>query len=434
MAAAAAALLTLANIASTSRPAGADPAFTTAYTGVGSDTIQDLFDAFNGAEPYPPFTGASPSNPYAYTPLHSSAASGNKAIASFDAIPAGGTAASPGCIIAKLGGTNFDRPNGSSNGIHALSHAIDTNTANNSWVNGTASASCTGTPVNVAGQISFARSSRGPNVSGTVLTYIPVARDGLSYMYFHGSGGTADLTALPTTGTNSLQSLYNGGSGTMTIGADTVHACLPQSGSGTRNFFVGAIGVTDANANIAAVNAGCPHDASNSITMEENGGDAFVTWASTLGANQDAIIPFSTASWISQANGVALDRSSTARPGTTCGTTPCIDLGNPDSIGGAGAKPYTGTSAPFAPNATYYNFVAPTNPVGTYGRDTYVVVPTAKLGTFGDAGLKSLFLGSGSAVCSSANQATVHTFGFLTPSACGSSTLQGGLEETGASS
>jgi hypothetical protein len=421
--AASTALLTLGNFG-TSHPAGADPAFVSSYVGVGSDTTQDVFDALSGAEPYPPYTGAI--NPYQYTPLHSTAASGNKTISSFDAIPAGGSASAPGCITTKLGGTNYDRPNGSGSGIHALSHAVDTTPANNTWM--AASGSCTGAAVNVAGQIQFARSSRGPAVTGTTLTYIPFGRDAVSYLYFHGTGGTADLTALPTTGPNSLQALYTSGTGTITVGAETVHACLPQGGSGTRNFFQGAIGVTNAQANAAAIAGGCPNDGLGNITMEENGGDAFVSWAGGLTGTgvQDAIIPFSAGSWISQANLRALDRSATARSQAT------TDLGNPDSIGGAGAKPYTGTAPNEAPNATFYNFSSGAT-VATYGRDVYVVVQTSKLGTFGDAGLKSLFSGSTSQICQTAAQSTVNAFGFLTPTNCGATTLQGGLEETGVS-
>src|SRR5262245_62830394 len=85
--------------------------------------------ALGGASPYP---GGSVASTY-YIPMHSSVASGSKSISSFDAIPQGGSASAPGCITSKLGGPSYDRPNGSGNGIAALSHAVDPNPANNTW-------------------------------------------------------------------------------------------------------------------------------------------------------------------------------------------------------------------------------------------------------------------------------------------------------------
>jgi hypothetical protein len=390
-------------------PAGADPAFTTSYVGVGSDTIQDVMNALGGASPYPGGTAASTY----YIPIHSSAATGSKSISSFDAIPQGGSASAPGCVTSKLGGPSFDRPNGSGNGIAALSHAVDPNPANNTWQAPTAS--CTGALVNVAGQIDFARSSRGPNNTTTnALTYIPFSRDGVSYAYI--KHGTQDITQLTTA---QLTALYNGGSGTINVGGDTVRACLAQTGSGTVSFFLGAIGVSVANAQTAATNSGC----FTAPGLEENGADSFLTKANSINVTDDYVIMFSAGSWISQANGVALDRSAAGRAGG-------VDLGNPDSIGGVGAKPYTGTAPNELPNPTFYNFTSGTT-VGTYGRNLYVVVPTNKIGITGDAGLKSLFVGGSAAICAAGAQTTINTFGFLSLNGvvgtCGATTLTGAL-------
>jgi hypothetical protein len=390
-------------------PAGADPAFTTSYIGVGSDTVQDVMNALSGASPYP---GGTQASTY-YIPMHSSAATGSKSISSFDAIPQGGSASAPGCVTTKLGGASFDRPNGSSNGSSALSHAVDPNAANNTWQAPTAS--CTGALVNIAGQIDFARSSRGPNNTSTnALTYIPFARDAVSYAYIqHGTQNINQLT------TAQLTALYNGGSGTINVGGDTVRACLAQLGSGTTAFFLAAIGVSAANAQTAATNSGC----FVAPGVEENGGDAFLARANAVSLTDDFVIMFSAGSWISQANGVAQDRSAAARAAG-------VDLGNPDQIGGPGAKPYTGTPPNELPNATFYNFSSGTT-VGTYGRNLYVVVPTNKIGVIGDAGLKSLFVGGSSAICAAPNQTTVNTFGFLSLNGivgtCGATTLTGAL-------
>jgi hypothetical protein len=339
--------------------------------------------------------------------------SGHKTISSYDAIPAGGSASAPGCITTKPGGPAFDRPNGSGNGIAALSHAFDT-PANSGWqASASNPPSCTVGTLNpapsVSGQIDFARSSRGPKVAGTALDYIPLFRDAVDFAFFK-ANGTADISTLSLT---QLQTLYsNTATGTITVGADTVKACLPQSGSGTRSFFLGAIGVADAGtADVAATAAGCNG-------QEENGANTFAT---TAAACIDAVIPFSAGSFISQINpGNATDRSST-------GVAAGVDLGiiNP---GGPGAvKPYTGvaTAPPIAIDSTYYSNT-------TFGRDLYAVISQSKCGAtcggagLGDPGLKSLFAGATSAVCSAAAQTTANNFGFATfttlagtPSTCG---------------
>src|ERR1700722_16944586 len=68
-------------------PAQADPASTTAFVGVGADVTQDLYAAYTGASPAPGYSTATTNF---FTPLHSSAATDNYTIASFDAQPLGG--------------------------------------------------------------------------------------------------------------------------------------------------------------------------------------------------------------------------------------------------------------------------------------------------------------------------------------------------------
>ena len=119
--------------------AHADPPSTTGLVGVGADVTQDLFDAYTGASPPPGLSGNTQASTF-YTPLHSSDATDDFTIQSFDASPFGGTTTSPGCITTKTGGPSFDRPNSTTNGITALFDAA-TGVA---WVNPTASQSCTG--------------------------------------------------------------------------------------------------------------------------------------------------------------------------------------------------------------------------------------------------------------------------------------------------
>lgn len=379
-------------------PAHADPAYASTaanMVGVGSDTIQDVFDAYTGADPYPAFTNTATQKSNFFVPLHA-AGTNNAVVSSFDAIPAGGSASAPGCITTKLGGPSFDRPNGSSNGINALLATTGTT----GW-EASAATTCTNALVNVQGQIDFARSSRGAKTTGTTLTFIPMARDAVSFAYFdHSTGVVSSLT------TAQLNSLYSSPTGTITVGADTVKACLMQSGSGTRSFWESAIAVTDAQADAAATAAGCNG-------QEENGGNSFYTFASGLAAGTDAVIPFSAASWISQANGTALDRSATARTGG-------VDLGSITDGTTALGKPYTGTGSALSPSATFYASA-------TYGRDTYAVVLTNKITGFtASKSLQGLFAGSTAAICQTDAANTRTQYGFLAPTrACGDTSVTG---------
>lgn len=362
----------LATLVSYSASAQADPSFVSAYAGVGADVTQDVYAGLSGASPAPPSSVVNWN-----TPLHSSNATNNKTIDSFDANPSGGTTTNPGCITTKLGGPSFDRPNSTTAGLAALLAAV----TGSGFVN--SSSSCTVTPVNVTGQIDFARAARGPKVTGTTLTFIPFARDGLGVVYFdHSTGNISTLT------TAQLTALYSSSTGTSTINGDTVSACLTISGSTPRSNLEAAIGVSDTTASAAATAAGCNN-------LIQNSANSFYAFASTLPAGSDAVVPISSGSWISQANGLAVDRSNLARAGGA-------DLATITGLG----KPYTGTAPSEAPNTPYYQS-------SQYGYNVYTVVPTSKLSGFTqDAALESLFVGSGSSLCSPGEQAIVNTFGF----------------------
>ena len=403
--------LGLAALAMSTQAAHADPSFATAKQGVGSDTIQDVMDALAGSEPFSPSTSTA-----FYTPINSGSAvapgSGSAAthetVSSWDAVPFGGTASAPGSIITHLGGPKFDRPNGSSNGILALmaSNGFGPTGACATGVNGweAPKASSTNACVNITNQVDFARSSRGPKTAGSNLTFIPIARDGISYAYY--VGGTA--TTIGTLTTAQLKSLYTSASGTITVGSDTVKACLPQSGSGTTAFWETAIGVTDPQAQAAANAAGCNGE-------EENGANTFYNVAHGFGAGVDSVIAFSAGSWIAQLNGVAQDRSST-------GAASGVKIGDPDSIAGP-TGPVSGTAPNLSPNTAYYEN-------NQYGRDLFVVIATSSIdpGSFTqDADLWGLFgqstdtaasfgpspsINTGPAVCSTSAQQTINKFGF----------------------
>jgi hypothetical protein len=379
-------------ILSVGQPAQADPGFTSAFVGVGSDVTQDVFAGLSGESPQPPTTQTVTSFPA----LSSSAATNNLTIASFDANPAGGTTTNPGCIISKVGGPSFDRPNSTTAGIAALLAATNGSGFENT------SASCTGTPVNVTGEVDFARAARGPKSSGSTLTFIPYARDALGILVY--DRATGDLSTLTTA---QLTSLYTSSTGKITVGGDTVYGCLTISGSTPRSNLESALGITDAQATTAATAAGC-----NSI--QQNSGNAFATFTATLpaGAN-DAVIPISSGSWIGQANQIAVDRSNVARSNSDY-------LAAVDALG----KPTTGTAPNLLPNTTYYQSTQ-------YGYNLWTVVPTAKISGFGaNAALESLFVGGSSALCASGEQTgVVNKFGFdsltVSEGTCGSTSTTG---------
>jgi hypothetical protein len=213
--------------------------------------------------------------------------------------------------------------------------------------------------------------------------------------------------------TAQLTALYSSTSGTISIGGDTVRACLTLSGSTPRSNLEAALGgLSDTTAGNAATAAGCNQ-------IEQNNGNKFFTNASAEPSGTDSVIPISVGSWIGQANAVGLDRSNSARSGGV------VLAGITDGSSALG-QPTTGTAPSLAPNTTYFQST-------TYGYNVYTVVPTRAVtvgGNFEDTGLESLFAGTGSALCSSTYQTNlVNRFGFdsLTASegTCGSTTLTG---------
>jgi hypothetical protein len=377
----------LAAILGAGQPAQADPGFTSAFVGVGADVTQDVMAGLSGESPEPPTT--QPVN--FFSQLHSTAATNNESIASFDASPAGGTTLNPGCIITKVGGPNFDRPNSTTSGIAALNAEIDGDGFENT------SASCTGKLVNVAGEIDFARAARGPATTGSTLTFIPYARDALGILVDdNGSNNLADLSV------SQLTSLYSSSTGTIVVNGETVYGCLTFAGTTPRSNLEKALDISDATATTAATAAGC-----NSI--QQNSGNAFATFTATLPTNAEAVIPISSGSWIGQANQVGLDRSNTAR---TDGyyLSDVAGLGDPD----------TGTAPNLKPNTTYYQST-------TWGYTLYNVVPTTSISGFGaNAALESIFE---TAICSTAEQDVINEFGFdslvAAEATCGSTSTQG---------
>ena len=372
--------------------AGADPASSTAFVGVGADVTQDLYNAFTGEAPNP---GSGVNNVTFYSPLSSSTATLNKTIVSYDANPQGGSTTSPGTLTSKLGGPTFDRPNASSAGTLALDASLNGGTFEDS-VGDSAGL------VNIGGQVDFARTAAKPATSGSDLTWLPFARDGVGILvYNNGATGVTDITE------GDLFNLYTSATGTATFDGHTYTACLPINSASPVKNLAAAIGSTATVIEAAAANANC----NNTIT--QNNGNSFI--ANLPSGTQYAIIPLSAGSWIGQANGVGYDRSATAR----ADGADLADITNAASVDLG--QPYTVSGGKEVPNDTY-------DSDSSFGYYVSTVVPTAKISGFtANPALVSLFSGSTSAICSTSAQATISLFGFdpLPPTTCGSSTILG---------
>ncbi|MFF3841784.1 substrate-binding domain-containing protein [Streptomyces sp. NPDC001930] len=295
--------------------AQADPNPITQYrtlAGTGSDTTQDVLNGLGNVVVN---------------------ALGQKVIASWDAT---GSAT----VKTKATGCVINRPNGSSAGIDALRNAVDIN----------------------SGCLDFARSSRGPaDTSTTDLTWIPFAKDAVSWAKRSDSTLPSDLTS------TQLKDIYE--CNLTTLNGVALTPILPQSNSGTRQFFLSSIGVTTPG---ACVQQGVQE---NDGTVLDSAGD---------------VAPYSVASYTAQEKGVVTNRRGAAVLGSV------------------------GTIAPRNADKTL-NLAFP------FLRDVYNVVPTAKLT---NATIASTFVGSTSKVCAATTTITNYGFGSL-GTACGATTVKG---------
>lgn len=312
-------------------PASADPSSFTDYrilSAVGSDTTQDVMNGLaNGTDVVN--------------------AGGAKIISSWNAAASQpfdtkDPATTPGCSYTR------SSTNGSTNGIDRLSDDI--------YFGGS---TC----------IDIARSSRGPRLPGPDLTYIPFARDALTYATDLGSTLPTNLTRLQ------LKDIYTNCTYTDGTGVHAVQPLLPFDGTGTWHLWLDYLRVTTPGACVDQ-------------TIQPNNGQAITA------ANQ--LMPYSVAQWISQGKGfsdVPNRRGETRLRG--------ID----------GQTATTGTGTTLAINPNY-----------AFSRDVYNVVRSTGLN---DAAIAEALVGSTSDVCRAS--ATIQTYGFLPIANCGATTLTGGL-------
>jgi hypothetical protein len=356
--------------------ANADPV-TDGYSIVGSDTLQDavgaLANGFKNGNSTVRTTGL------------------GKVVASWDAF-APGINGGIGTIQTKAAGPTFPRPSGSGNGKNALIASFTGNPWNISTTSLYVNAGLAGT-YNIAGQVDASRSSSEgtPNAQG-VYQYLPFGQDAVSYAFKAGSGvSAASLNYVASLTTAQLNAIYTSASNTTISGStDVIVPRLPQSGSGTRDFWLKVLGGGTAITPGAASNP-------SGTTLAENNGRVL-----TPGAGEIQIIPFSAASYIAQANGVA-----------AANTTADITLGKPNNVAAV-----TGTAPSLSGVSEFYN--------GAYGRTTYIIVPFDRI-TAGqpgyDAGLAAALNASsttsltywGASNLSSTSKAVKIKFGFQEP-------------------
>lgn len=365
--------------ASAGSTASADPKqYDAPFVGVGSDTTQDLFNAFAGFE-----------NGVNYPPLQTDAATGQKQLVSWDATAGGLTTT---CITTRTGGPSFNRPNGSGAGRSALLSTITAGgtTSNTNCGTGTTSAS---------GQLSFARSSSlSTATANTNLAYVPFARDALSFGYYRKAG--SPVTSLTVA---QLQAIFGSATGA-TIGGVKIYGCDIQSSSGTGTTWRTKMGAA-APFTTTTVCDGAINPATGSAfgTSQENDGDALVARGDAVDAvdaGAQVIIGFSVGGYIGKANGVARG-----------GMPTTVGIGTISDV--SANNPVTGTIPNLVGDSTYY--------ATSYGRDLYNVLPNSVINSaFGNDAIKQIFKGSTSLVCTST--ARIQSFGFLPVATCGDST------------
>jgi ABC-type phosphate transport system substrate-binding protein len=355
--AAAAAALALVTCAAV--PAFADPTAGSFknLSGVGSDTIQDVMNGM---------------------------ASQISDIGSYDAVdPA--TGAAGGQIQTKAGTLTFTRPNGSGDGVKALSASIQG--GSHQWANKT-----------IKDQVDFARSSSGPSVTGTDLVYVPFARDAVTYAVPSGSDWARNIPTGSAADPANKLSLYNIYHCIKTSYTDSngdpvaIKPLVPQSGSGTAKFWASTLSFDD-----GALPSCVKRVNNEGVAVQEHDG-------STL-TDPGNIVPFSIAQYIAQGNHTAIAASTGVNVVERKGQ---VVLGSIN-----GQSPFRMSGGKTVMNAQF--------PVT---RLVYNVVSAARAADTNDK-VNTTFIGASSAVCS--HPEIITQFGFSTISNCGATNVTGGF-------
>jgi len=360
-------------------PAAADPAAVSTIAGAGSDTIQDVMNQLATDD-------------------------GGNLVGSWDAFKPGTTPPvvhddiTPKSTTAC---TNVTRPNGSGEGVGALRRSLSGSTK----VGSTASVATGLAPHAIplgAACFDFARSSSGPGANAStsgLLQYVPFALDGVTVAVGPASG--TDATNIKGSFTEAqLKTLYS--VGTPQVGSDgvtydpnsadgttgtAIHLLLPQAGSGTRTFFAGVMGINATTPPAWVKDTFVPTAGGAAQSVEEHDGTA-------VQLDHNALAPFSSAQWISQARGHN-DRRHGAVLETINSTNPCLPT----------------TSA--CSDTSTLNESFPSD----FLREVYNVIPVSATTSGGsDANLFNVFVSTSSLkrICSHSTDITNYGFGLLT--------------------
>jgi hypothetical protein len=407
-------------------PAMADPQPT--LVAVGSDTIQDVWNAFTNGSPAADGQAAvaaplAPGLVASYNATNPATGAVHENITPQDGwAVTHGTVPSPGL---PAGDCSFARPNGSGEGIASLRLAL-----NQSSTNATKAVA----PKAPLGCVDIARSSSGPDVTdnntATDIQFVPFAIDAVTgatgpasctpatncptFTADLGNGSTLSVNTVASTlgsdiGTATLaqiSGLYNcnpetigsttywptGSSTPEPTGAKAIDLYVPQAGSGTRSFWEGTTAANFPDSEVDAATNGCVHDfivggvlaqsgtQTVKVGVEEHDGTAVST--DPIGYD-----PFSIAQYISQQNPLHSPRFHGAVLQDINGQSPFVTAGSPTSG--------LNTSFPIL-------------------RDVYDVVKLSRLTTAGDP-IDTLFNGLGSTICK--QKPIITSYGFALMSA-----------------
>jgi ABC-type phosphate transport system substrate-binding protein len=327
-------------------PSGTTPALGD-VVGVGSDTTQLVMDAISTS-----WDAGSPAHKlYSWDALNPVTGQAGDTIITKGVGPHDST-----CSIA--------RPNGSGAGITALAATVNDS----------------GSPC-----INYARSSRGPQSGDPAgLVWVGYGQDAVSWTTPSTVvGAPATLSAnqlkniyLCTPGYRHWNSSLIGGTG-----GGAIVPVLPQSGSGTRSFFLSAIGVTTPGSCVVNGTVSQPGNPNDPLPIEENtgvsqrdGSGNYVTGNQYQFNNfSNSIFPYSVGDWIAQEPTPAGGGHRTAssfpgnlnQPQEIDGTSP-ITAGTPDTITSTFSATFTRYIWNVMPNAgTAAAPAIPTGPLTT---------------------------------------------------------------------
>lgn len=348
-------------------PSGSPAGNTRPLQGTGSDTSEEIMNALSDVVTI----------------------GGQKVISSYNANGGAFTSRPSGCSYAATGTVGAPdgvvRPNGSGQGRSAL---VASETAGNPRQN------C----------LDFARSSSIGSTAGSNLTYIPFAKDAVAFAVTASSNlpkqlSIADLRAM-------YDCTYPGfeDSSAAPGWQSTFKALIPQSGSGSRDFFYNTI-LGYANSTLTgdpATVRGCVSDEKDRSGRGDYTNNNGIQEHRANVLDNNSIVGVSIGQYIAQVTGVSPSFIGKGVLGSIVNT--------------AGDIP----SHAFLLNPTYGTVAGAGDPQNAPAtRDIYNVVPTADLS---DPEVDQVFTGSDSLVC--LQSAVIAKFGFGTlGAACGSTTL-----------